>query len=61
MKEAPNGIQDPDLCNVDVALKRSAEKARALGKQTGTPVFVLRDGKIVDLMADAANHKLAEQ
>lgn len=31
------------------ALRRAAKRALELGLQTGTPVYVWRDGKIVDL------------
>jgi hypothetical protein len=30
----------------------AARRARELGEQTGTPVYVLGDGKIVDLTAE---------
>lgn len=45
-------IKDPDLANVGVALKRAALKARQLGFATNTPVYVFRDGKIVDIVAE---------
>jgi len=45
-------ITDPDLANVGVALKRAAAKARQLGFDTNTPVYVFRDGKIVDIVAE---------
>jgi len=45
-------IKDPDLAKVGAALKRSALKARKLGLATNTPVYVFRDGKIVDIVAE---------
>jgi protein-disulfide isomerase len=57
MKVGNNGIRDADLRQVEAALKRAAAKAQMLGKQTGTPVFVLREGKIVDLAAKAGKPK----
>jgi protein-disulfide isomerase len=60
MNEAANGTQRLDVRQVEAALKRAAAKARLLGNQTGTPVFVLRDGKIVDLTAEAAKPKSRE-
>jgi len=45
-------ITDPDLAKVGVALKRAAAKARQLGFETNTPVYVFRDGKIVDIVAE---------
>jgi hypothetical protein len=34
------------------ALRRAARKALELGMKTGTPVYVIRDNKIVDLTKD---------
>ncbi len=45
-------IKDPDLAKVGVALKRAAARARKLGFDTNTPVYVYRDGKIVDIVAE---------
>ena len=45
-------INDPDLAKVGIALKRSALKARKLGLATNTPVYVFREGKIVDIVAE---------
>ena len=45
-------IKDPDLAKVGVALKRAAAKARKLGFETNTPVYVYRDGKIIDIVAE---------
>ncbi len=45
-------IKDPDLAKVGVALERAAANARKLGFETNTPVYVYRDGKIVDIVAD---------
>ena len=36
------------------ALRRAARKALELGVQTGTPVYVMKNGKIVDLTKDKA-------
>ena len=41
--------KDPDILAVDVALRRAARRARELGRKTGTPVYVLKNGRIVDL------------
>ena len=43
---------DRDMEGVDAALHRAARRARELGEQTGTPVYVMRDGEIVDLTAE---------
>jgi len=41
--------RDPDILAADAALRRAARQAQALGRRTGTPVYVLKDGRIVDL------------
>jgi hypothetical protein len=53
MTDPINGIRDPDLRHVEAALRRAAARARELGAQTKTPVFILREGKIIDLTAEA--------
>jgi hypothetical protein len=50
-------ITDPDLAKVGVALRRAAAKARQLGFDTNTPVYVFRNGKIVDIVAE---HRTAQ-
>ena len=41
--------QDPDLKHSEAALRRAAERARELGRRTNTPVWVIREGRLVDL------------
>jgi len=41
--------KDPDIIASEVALRRAAKRALQIGLETGTPVYVLIDGKIVDL------------
>jgi len=41
--------KDPDILAADAALHRAARRARELGRKTGTPVYVLKNGRIVDL------------
>ncbi len=43
------GPDDPDIAGSDAALRRAAKRALQLGLETGTPVYVLEHGKIVDL------------
>ena len=55
--------EDTELAGIEAALRRAARRARELGERTGTPVYVLRDGKIVDLTSERqqkthANKKL---
>lgn len=45
-------IKDPDLVKVGIALKRAALNARKLGFATNTPVYVYRNGKIIDIVAE---------
>jgi len=50
-------ITDPDLSKVGVALKRVAANVRQLGFDTNTPVYVYRNGKIVEIVAE---HRTAQ-
>ena len=49
MTKKPVGSKDPDLAGIEAALRRAAKRALQIGLETGTPVYVLEDGKIVDL------------
>jgi len=40
---------DPDLAGVDMALRRAAKSALKLARQTNTPCYVIKDGKIVNI------------
>ena len=41
--------KDPGIIASEKALRRAARRALQLGLQTGTPVYVLKKGRIVDL------------
>jgi len=41
--------KDPDLAGVEKALKRAAKSARMLARQTKTPCYVIKEGKIVNI------------
>ena len=41
--------KNPDIIASYAALRRAARRALDLGLRTGTPVYVLIDGRIVDL------------
>ena len=41
--------KDPGIIASEKALRRAARRALQLGLQTGTPVYVIKKGKIVDL------------
>jgi len=40
-------IQDPDLAKVEGALKRAAQAARKIARETGTPLVLYKNGQIV--------------
>ncbi|MCE9590551.1 MAG: hypothetical protein K8S99_08510 [Planctomycetes bacterium] len=42
---------DPDIRASLPALRRAAQAARKLAKATGTPVYVMKKGRVVDLNA----------
>jgi len=44
-----HGSKDPDIIGSEAALRRAAKRALQIGLETGTPVYVLEGGKIVDL------------
>jgi hypothetical protein len=41
--------KDPGIIAAEKALRRAARRALQLGLQTGTPVYVIKNGRIVDL------------
>ena len=41
--------KNPDIIASAKALRRAARRALEIGKRTGTPVYVLKNGRIVDL------------
>jgi hypothetical protein len=49
VKDCPTERRSLDPCKVEAALRRAAVKAYELGKKTHTPVFILRDGRLIDL------------
>ena len=42
-------VLDSDLANVGPALKRAAAQAKRLAVQSGTPFYVWKAGRVVDL------------
>lgn len=40
-------IQDPDLARVEAALLRAGQKARKRARDTGTPLVIYKDGRVV--------------
>ena len=49
MNRQTAGSKDPDIQASGKALRRAARRARELGVQTGTPVYVMQNGRIIDL------------
>jgi len=49
MKSELQASTDPDMIGSAAALRRAGQRALQLGLETGTPVWVMKDGKIVDL------------
>ena len=49
-------VTDRDLCNAGRALERAAARARQLSEQTGTPLYVFKDGRVVDLNRQSGNN-----
>ncbi len=49
MTPRANWSKDPDILASAKALRRAARRALELGLRTGTPVWVIKSGKIVDL------------
>jgi hypothetical protein len=41
--------KDPDILASEKALRRAARRALEIGLQTGTPVYVIKRGEIIDL------------
>lgn len=50
---SPPRLRDPDLLQAGAALQRAALKAQQLARQTGTPCYVWREGRIVNIGAPA--------
>ena len=49
MAKKQNRSKDPDIICSEKALRRAARRALQIGIVTGTPVWVIKRGKIVDL------------
>jgi DNA-directed RNA polymerase subunit K/omega len=49
--------KDPDILGTLPALRRAAKRALQIGIETGTPVYVLKHGKIVDIAGQKKRRK----
>lgn len=52
--------KDPDLRNIDIALKRAAVRAREIAKRCGTPLVVNREGKTILVNPDELQNSSSE-
>lgn len=59
MNKKPTTSRDPDMVASFAALRRAAKRALRLGIETGTPVYAMVDGKIVDLTREHRNPQKA--
>jgi len=50
MNKKTHTIQDSDLAQVEKALRRAAKRARKIAQQTGTPLVIYEDGRVVKKM-----------
>ena len=57
MKRAAAKSKDPIILASAKALRRAARRALEIGKKTGTPVYVLKEGRIVDLTRQPRDRK----
>lgn len=46
---------DPEQLGSIAAIERAALRARELARQTNTPCYVLRDGRVVDIAQEDRN------
>ena len=53
----PSHIKDPDIRGSWPALQRAACAARRLALQTRTPLYVWRNGRVVNLMSFQRNRR----
>jgi hypothetical protein len=52
--EKPIGFERDGM---EAAMQRAADRARDIGRRTGTPVWVMVDGKLVDVLAEEREHQ----
>ena len=53
--------KDADLRGALPALKRAARRALELARQTGTPCWVLRNGRMVDIAGESERRARSHQ
>ena len=57
MKKKLTTSKDPDIIASEKALRRASRRALEIGLKTGTPVYVIKRGKIVDIAEEYRNRK----
>jgi len=48
---------DPEIAGITRALRRASNRALRLAKATGTPFWVVKNGRLVNLNADAKRRR----
>jgi hypothetical protein len=56
MKKQMVTSKNPDIIASAKALRRAARRALEIGLSTGTPVYVMKQGKIVDLTREVSGY-----
>jgi len=51
--------KDPDIIGSFAALRRAARRALRIGLETGTPVWVMKNGRMVDLTREVRQRRRA--
>jgi hypothetical protein len=59
MNRAVCQSKDPDILASMAALRRAARAALRKGIETGTPVWVMKNGRMIDLARETRRHKTA--
>lgn len=56
-RNKPTDILSPYLASADRALKRAARRAREVARATGTPLVILKNGRVVKVRVSASGKK----
>ena len=52
-QQARSQLADADMQAVPRALRRAADRAREIARQTGTPIIIVRDGILMEIDPDS--------
>jgi len=47
MTTTKKNVQDSDLAGVEAAMLRAAQKARQTARETGTPIVIYKNGRMI--------------